>query len=134
METTDWDWEIDPIALRYLCRMMYDLYQLPMIITENGFGAHDVLTPDEKVHDDYRIRFLRENIRQIGLALEDGVPVLGYNLWSYCDLLSTGNGMAKRYGLVYINTTDEDVLDLRRIRKDSFYWYQTVIRTNGGTL
>ncbi len=134
VETTDWDWEIDPVALRYLCRMMFDLYQLPMIITENGFGAHDKLTADEKVHDDYRIAFLRENIRQIGLALEDGVPVLGYNLWSYCDLLSTGNGMAKRYGLVYINTTDEDVLDLRRIRKDSFFWYQSVIKTNGGAL
>lgn len=131
VETTDWDWEIDPIALRYMLRYVWDHYQLPMMIVENGFGAHESLGDDGKVHDDYRIKFLNDQIYQIGLAIEDGCPVLSYNLWSFTDLLSTGNGMAKRYGLVYINTTDEDVLDLRRVKKDSFEWYKQVIATNG---
>ena len=83
------------------------------------------------MHDANRIAFLRDQIYQVGLAIEDGCEVIGYNPWSFTDLLSTGNGMAKRYGLVYINTTDEETLDLRRIPKDSFYWYSRLIRSNG---
>jgi 6-phospho-beta-glucosidase len=131
VKTTDWDWEIDPIALRYMLRYVNDHYRLPMMITENGYGAHDKLESDGTIHDKERIDFLRDQIYQIGLAIEDGCDVIAYNLWSFTDLLSTGNGMAKRYGLVYINTTDQDVLDLRRIRKDSFHWYSKLIRSNG---
>ncbi len=120
VEVTDWDWEIDPIAMRYMLRYMWDHYRLPMMITENGIGAHDVLSEDGHVHDEYRINFLRDQIEQIGLAIEDGCEVWGYNPWSFTDLLSTGNGMAKRYGLVYVNTTDQEVLDLRRIKKIPF--------------
>lgn len=134
VEVTDWDWEIDPVAMRYMLRYMWDHYQLPMMITENGIGAHDVLTEDGCVHDDYRINFLRDQIEQVGLAIEDGCEVWGYNPWSFTDLLSTGNGMAKRYGLVYVNTTDEEILDLRRIKKDSFYWYSELIKSNGQNL
>lgn len=131
VETTDWDWEIDPVGMRYLMRYMDDHYHLPMVITENGYGAHESVAADGKVHDPERIKFLKEQIYQIGLAIEDGAKVFGYNPWSFTDLLSTGNGMAKRYGLVYINTTDEEVLDLKRIPKDSFYWYKEVIASNG---
>lgn len=131
VETTDWDWEIDPVAMRYMLRYVWDHYHLPMMITENGFGAHDKLSEDGCVHDEYRIDFLKNQIYQVGLAIEDGCKVIGYNPWSFTDLLSTGNGMAKRYGLVYINTTDEEVLDLKRIKKDSFYWYSKFIRSNG---
>lgn len=131
VETTDWDWEIDPIAMRYMLRYVWNHYQLPMMITENGFGRHDVLTEDRQVHDQERIDFLHDQIYQIGLAIEDGCEVWGYNPWSFTDLLSTGNGMAKRYGLIYINTTDEEILDLRRIKKDSFYWYSKLIKSNG---
>lgn len=131
VETTDWDWEIDPSALRYMLRYVWDHYHLPMMITENGLGAHEQVSEDGHVHDPDRINFLREQIYQVGLAIEDGCEVIGYNPWSFTDLLSTGNGMAKRYGLVYINTTDEAVLDLRRIKKDSFYWYSDFIRSNG---
>nr|MBC9703925.1 glycoside hydrolase family 1 protein [Enterococcus sp.] len=92
---------------------------------------HESVAADGKVHDPERIKFLKEQIYQIGLAIEDGAKVFGYNPWSFTDLLSTGNGMAKRYGLVYINTTDEEVLDLKRIPKDSFYWYKEVIASNG---
>lgn len=131
VKTTDWDWEIDPIAMRYMLRYVNDHYHLPMMITENGFGAHESVSEDGHVHDPERIAFLRDQIYQVGLAIEDGCEVIAYNPWSFTDLLSTGNGMAKRYGLVYINTTDEDVLDLRRIKKDSFEWYKKVIETNG---
>lgn len=131
VKTTDWDWEIDPVALRYMLRYVHDHYQLPMMITENGYGAHEIISEDGHVHDPERINFLRDHIYQIGLAIEDGCDVISYNLWSCTDLLSTGNGMAKRYGLIYINTTDEDVLDLRRVKKDSFYWYSKLIKSNG---
>ncbi len=131
VQTTDWDWEIDPVAMRYMLRYMNDHYHLPMMITENGYGAHESIAEDGHVHDPKRVDFLRDQIYQIGLAIEDGCDVIAYNLWSFTDLLSTGNGMAKRYGLVYVNTTDEEVLDLRRIPKDSFYWYSRLIKSNG---
>ena len=131
VETTDWDWEIDPVALRYSLRYLWDHYRLPMMITENGFAAHEDIGPDGKIHDQGRIDFLRDQIYNVGLAIADGCDVIGYNPWSFVDLLSTGNGMAKRYGLVFVNTTDDDVRDLRRIPKDSFYWYSKLIRSNG---
>jgi 6-phospho-beta-glucosidase len=131
VKTTDWDWEIDPIAMRYMLRYMWDHYRLPMMITENGFGAHETLGEDGCVHDEERINFLRDQIYQVGLAIMDGCEVIAYNPWSFTDLLSTGNGMAKRYGLVYVNTTDEEVLDLKRFKKDSFYWYSNLIKSNG---
>ena len=139
MEYTDWDWEIDPVCLRYELRYLWDHYHLPMMITENGFGAHESKDTDGKVHDAQRIEYLREHIYQLGLAIEDGCEVIGYNPWSFTDLLSTGNGMAKRYGLVYIDTTDEEQnaaksveeLSMKRIPKDSFYWYSKLVRSNG---
>ncbi len=139
VEYTDWDWEIDPSSMRYAMRYLWDHYHLPMVITENGFGAHESKDENGEVHDPYRIDFLRDTIYQLGLAIEDGCQVIGYNPWSYTDLLSTGNGMAKRYGLVYVDTTDEEQnaatdisqLPMKRIKKDSFYWYSKLIRSNG---
>lgn len=128
---TDWDWHIDPVCMRYALRYMWDHYHLPMVITEAGYGAHEDLGPDGQIHDDYRIDYLRDYIYNVGLAIEDGVEVFGFNPWSFTDLLSTGNGMAKRYGLVFVNSTDEDVRDLRRVPKDSYYWYSKLIRSNG---
>ncbi|AIS63939.1 glycoside hydrolase family 1 protein [Listeria ivanovii] len=131
VETNDWDWEIDPVSLRYMLRYVWDHYGLPMMITENGYGAHEDISADGKVHDPERIRFLRNQIFQVGRAIQDGCQVIGYNPWSYTDLLSTGNGMAKRYGLVFINTTDDELRDLKRIPKDSYYWYSRLIKSNG---
>ncbi|GAB6110218.1 glycoside hydrolase family 1 protein [Fusibacter bizertensis] len=131
VETNDWDWEIDPVAMRYMLRYVWNHYQLPMMITENGYGAHESVSEDGKVHDPERIKFLRDQIYQVGLAIMDGCEVISYNPWSFTDLLSTGNGMSKRYGLVYINTTDKDVLDLKRIPKDSYDWYSKLIKSNG---
>ncbi|MED1471627.1 glycoside hydrolase family 1 protein [Bacillus salipaludis] len=132
LEKTDWDWEIDAIGLRTLLNELNDRYRLPIIITENGMGAVDKVTADGKVHDDYRIDYLAKHLEQCHLAIGDGVQLFGYCPWSFMDLLSTTSGFRKRYGFVYINRTDDDLKDLRRIRKDSFYWYQGVIRTNGG--
>lgn len=123
--------QIDPMGLRLVLNNYYSRYHLPMIITENGLGAADILTEDGQVHDDYRIDYIREHIRACALAIEDGVELMGYCPWSVIDLLSSHQGFRKRYGFVYVNREDMEMKDLRRIKKDSFYWYAEVIRTNG---
>lgn len=130
-DSTDWDWTVDPIGMEYLLRDIYTRYGKPLMITENGFGAFDELEAGDKVHDDYRIDYLRGHIIAMRRAMHRGVEVLSYNPWSFMDVLSTSNGYKKRYGFVYINRKDDDLLDLRRIKKDSFYWYQKVIESNG---
>ncbi len=127
---TDFGWEIDPVGMRMTYRSLWDRYQLPLIVTENGLGAYDELTPEGRVHDSYRIHYLREHLHQTQEAITDGVQILGYSPWTAIDLVSTHQGFRKRYGFIYVNRTDEDLLDLARYRKDSFYWYQQVIKTN----
>ncbi|WP_440897658.1 glycoside hydrolase family 1 protein [Amphibacillus sp. Q70] len=131
LSATDWGWEIDPIGLRLTLRELYDRYELPLIITENGIGAYDKLEADDKIQDDYRIDYLQKHLQQLQLAITEGVDILGYCAWSFMDLVSGRNGMEKRYGFVYINRDDFDLKDLRRVKKQSFYWYQKVIRSNG---
>lgn len=131
LRTTDWDWAIDPIGLEYVYRDLYTRYKIPFMITENGLGAYDELTPEGKVHDDYRIDYLREHIQATKRAMDLGVEVVGYMPWSAIDLLSTSNGYKKRYGLVYVDRTDDDPKECKRIRKDSFYWYKKVIASDG---
>ncbi|PHM71169.1 glycoside hydrolase family 1 protein [Xenorhabdus kozodoii] len=134
LDTTDWDWAIDPVGLEYLLRDLYTRYQKPLMITENGFGADDKLESDGSIHDEYRIHYIQQHINAIKRAMDYGVKVISYNPWSFIDLLSTSNGYKKRYGFVYVNRTDKDIKDLSRYKKDSFYWYQNVIRTQGGSL
>ena len=133
-ETNDWDWTVDPTGMEYLLRDIYQRYEIPMIITENGYGAHDVLTEDERVHDDYRIDYWKTHLKSVYRAMELGVEVFGFLPWSFVDVLSTINGYNKRYGMVYVNREDKELLDLKRIKKDSFYWYQNVIKTRGACL
>ena len=121
---------IDPSGLRVALNEYWQRYHVPLIITENGFGTPDVVE-DGKVHDDYRIEYLKSHIEACELAIEDGVDMMGYCPWSFMDLLSSAQGFRKRYGLVYVNRTDHETLDLKRIKKDSFYWYQNVIKSNG---
>ncbi len=128
---TEFGWEIDPIGFRATVREMYSRYRLPLLVTENGLGAYDTLTEDGKVHDQYRINYLRAHIEQIQLAITDGVDMLGYNPWSAIDLISTHEGIRKRYGFIYVDCTDEEIGTLKRYRKDSFFWYKKVIATNG---
>lgn len=131
LETTDWDWTIDAAGLEYSLRYLHDMYDIPMMIVENGLGAPDVLEKDGTIHDPYRIEYLTKHLHAIKRAIDYGVEMISYNAWSALDLLSTSNGYKKRYGFIYVNRTDEDVKDLKRYKKDSFYWYQKIISTNG---
>ncbi|EKO1912660.1 glycoside hydrolase family 1 protein [Clostridium botulinum] len=134
LEKTDWDWELDPIGLRIMLNDLNDRYHLPIIITENGIGGIDTLTNDNKIHDEYRINFLKNHLKQCNLAINDGVNLFGYCPWSFMDLLSTTSGFRKRYGFIYVNRNDTNLMDLRRIKKDSFYWYKDVINSKGQNL
>lgn len=125
---------VDAMGLRIVLNDYYSRYHLPLIITENGYGAADELTADGCIHDAYRIDYIRQHLKACALAIEDGVDLIGYSPWSFMDILSSHQGFRKRYGFVYVNREDMDLKDLRRIRKDSFYWYQNVIRTNGAEL
>lgn len=131
LEDTAFGWKIDPVGLRTTLRRIYDRYHLPLIITENGLGAKDVLESDGRIHDDYRIDYLKRHFHQAGLAIQDGVDLIGYCPWSALDLVSTHQGYGKRYGFIYVNRGETDLKDLKRYPKDSFFWYQDVIARNG---
>lgn len=131
LKASEYGAQIDPMGLRLVLNDYYRRYHLPMIVTENGLGTADVLTEDGHVHDDYRIAYIDAHIDAISDAIEDGVEMMGYCPWSFMDLLSSHQGFKKRYGFVYVNREDHDLKDLRRIKKDSFMWYQKVIKENG---
>ncbi|MGL5541354.1 MAG: glycoside hydrolase family 1 protein, partial [Erysipelotrichaceae bacterium] len=131
MKKTEWNWSIDPSGLHVALRRITSRYGLDILISENGLGAYDTLEEDGSVHDDYRISFLREHIEAIEAAIEDGCVVLGYCTWSFQDLFSWLNGYAKRYGFVYVDRDEESEKECKRYKKDSFYWYQRVIESNG---
>lgn len=134
LEKTNWDWEIDPTGLRIGLRRIASRYHLPILITENGLGEYDELTEDHKIHDRYRIDYLRAHIQAVQEAITDGVEMLGYCTWSFTDLLSWLNGYQKRYGFVYVDRYETDEKSLTRYKKDSFYWYKNVITSNGDNL
>ncbi|MGN1383088.1 MAG: glycoside hydrolase family 1 protein [Eubacterium sp.] len=134
LKSSEYGAQIDPMGLRIVLNDYYSRYHLPLIITENGLGMADTLTADGKVHDDYRIDYIRQHLKACADAIGDGVDLMGYSPWSFEDLLSSHQGFRKRYGFVYINRDDMDLKDLRRIPKDSYYWYQNVIKTNGKEL
>jgi len=132
LPTSEWmDRGIDPVGLRIGMRKIYDRYRLPMIVTENGMAMSETLGSDGQVHDPYRIDYLTRHIKQIELLIDEGVPVLGYCPWSLIDVVSSHQGFAKRYGLVYVDRTETDPKQCARVPKDSFYWYQQVIQRNG---
>jgi 6-phospho-beta-glucosidase len=128
---TPYGWVVDPTGLRLTLRKLYDRYNLPILITENGYGAPDRLEDDGSVRDQERITYLSQHIYAIQEAITDGVDVLGYLPWSAIDVVSTHQGFNKRYGFIYIDRTDQELKELQRIKKDSFYWYQQVIARNG---
>jgi 6-phospho-beta-glucosidase len=130
VETTNWDWAIDPEGLRIGLRRIASRYGLPMMITENGLGDFDIVEPGERINDIARIEYLRAHIEQCKLAITDGVDLLGYCVWSFTDVLSWLNGYQKRYGLVYVNRDENDSKDLKRIPKQSYFWYKSLIESN----
>ena len=133
LKASEYGAQIDPMGLRLALNGYYERYGLPMIITENGLGAHDVLE-NGKIHDEYRIEYIREHIKACALAMEDGVELFGYSPWSVIDLLSSHQGFKKRYGFIYVDRDDFDLKQLKRIKKDSYYWYKEVIKSNGKKL
>lgn len=135
LKTSQWGWAIDPLGLRITMNQLYDRYQKPLFIVENGLGAKDILQPDGSIDDEYRIDYLRQHIIAMRDAMEDGVPLMGYITWSALDLVSASTGeMSKRYGFIYVDKDNEGNGTMQRRKKKSFYWYQQVIATNGQCL
>lgn len=139
LKASEWGWQIDPQGLRYICNELWDKYQKPLFVVENGLGAVDILVTDEDgnktVKDDYRIEYMRDHLLQLEEAIGDGVDVMGYTSWGCIDLVSASTAeLKKRYGLIYVDRNDDGSGTLERYRKKSFYWYKNVIASNGKSL
>lgn len=139
LKASEWGWQIDPQGLRYTLNKLYDRYQLPLFIVENGLGAADELVKDDQggwtVKDDYRIAYLKEHLLEAEKAIQDGVELMGYTSWGCIDIVSASTAqMKKRYGYIYVDRNDDGSGTLKRYKKKSFYWYKEVIATNGECL
>lgn len=135
LKASDWGWQIDPKGLRWTLNNIHNRYQIPLMVVENGLGAVDEALADGSINDDYRIDYLREHIKEMKEAVNDGVELIGYTPWGCIDLVSASTGeMKKRYGFIYVNKDNDGNGDLSRSRKKSFYWYKKVIETNGEEL
>ncbi len=135
LEASDWGWQIDPVGLRITLNNLYDRYQIPLFIVENGLGALDKKEEDGSVHDQYRIDYLKSHIEQMYEAIEDGVDLMGYTMWGCTDLIAASTSeMSKRYGFVYVDADDKGNGSFDRSRKDSFFWYKDVIANKGANI
>ena len=136
LKCSQWGWPIDPMGFRITLNALYDRYQKPLFVVENGLGAVDAPKEDGTVCDDYRIDYLRSHIQAMKAATEeDGVDVIGYTPWGCVDLISATTGeMSKRYGFIYVDKNDDGEGTLKRRPKKSFGWYRQVIASNGKTL
>lgn len=136
LQASEWGWQIDPLGLRITMNSLYDRYQKPLFIVENGLGAVDQVEEDGSIRDDYRIAYLEAHIKEMMKAVEeDGVELIGYTPWGWIDLVSASTGeMKKRYGFVYVDKDNAGNGTLERRRKKSFEWYKKVIATNGECL
>lgn len=139
LKASEWGWQIDPQGLRYVLNTLWDRYQKPLFIVENGLGAVDELVEgpngEMTVNDDYRIEYLKDHILQMEEAVEDGVELLGYTTWGCIDLVSASTAeLKKRYGFIYVDRNDDGSGSLKRYKKKSFAWYKKVIETNGECL
>ncbi len=139
LKASEWGWQIDPQGIRYVLNRFYDRWQKPLFIVENGLGAVDELVDDgqggKTVNDDYRISYLNDHLVQVGEAIEDGVPVMGYTTWGCIDLVSASTAeLKKRYGFIYVDRKDDGTGTLARYKKKSFRWYKEIIALNGDAL
>ncbi|MGV7115924.1 glycoside hydrolase family 1 protein [Paenibacillus kyungheensis] len=135
LKASDWGWQIDPQGLRWSLNNIYNRYQIPLMLVENGLGAVDEVQTDGSIHDDYRIEYLKQHVVAMQEAIADGVDLIGYTPWGCIDLVSAGTGeMKKRYGFIYVDKDNDGKGTLDRSRKDSFFWYQKVIESNGAVL
>ncbi|NNN84051.1 6-phospho-beta-glucosidase [Vibrio metschnikovii] len=133
LPASDWGWQIDPDGLRVALSELYERYQKPIFIVENGLGAIDEVQTDGSINDDYRINYLSEHIKAVATAINyDGVDVMGYTPWGCIDCVSFTTGeYKKRYGFIYVDKHDDGTGTMARSKKKSFYWYQQVIASNG---
>lgn len=122
-------WPIVPECLYWGPKFLYEKYQKPIIITENGICCADVVSLDKKVHDPNRIDFYHRYLLQLKRAVEDDVKIDGYFAWSVMDNFEWAKGYFDRFGLVYVDFQTQE-----RILKDSAYWYKQVIQENGENL
>ncbi|BCJ95799.1 6-phospho-beta-glucosidase [Anaerocolumna cellulosilytica] len=139
LEYSDYNYPLDPKGLRYMLNYFYEHYQKPLFVAENGLGQSDTLISDENgsftVADDYRIKFLNNHLVQVNEAIEDGVKVIGYTMWSIMDIVSAASAeLTKRYGLIYVDRLQDGTGTLKRFKKKSYHWYKKVIETNGESL
>ena len=135
LEISEWGWQKDPIGLRITLNQVYDRYQLPVFVAENGLGAIDKVEEDGSIHDEYRIDYLKGHVEQMKEAIKDGVDLFGYTMWGFMDLVSCGSmEMSKRYGVIYVDADDAGHGSYERKKKDSFYWYKQCIESNGENL
>lgn len=135
LKASEWGWQIDPVGLRIALNELYNRYQKPVFVVENGLGAVDEINADGQIIDDYRIDYLRAHIEQMAKAIEDGVDLMGYTPWGCIDLVSASTGeMSKRYGFIYVDLDDKIEGSGKRMKKKSFDWYKQVIASNGTDL
>ncbi|OLS34844.1 6-phospho-beta-glucosidase [Bacillus sp. MRMR6] len=134
-EKSEWGWTIDPRGFRLTANQLYDRYQKPLFVVENGLGAVDEVSPEGEINDDYRIDYLRKHIAEMGEAVADGVEILGYTSWGPIDIVSASTGeMKKRYGYIYVEKDNDGKGTMKRTKKKSFHWYTQVIASNGKDL
>lgn len=135
LKSSEWGWQVDPIGLRISLIELYDRYKKPLFVVENGIGAKDTVEEDGSIHDAYRIEYFRRHFIEMEKAIDAGIELMGYTSWAPIDLISASTSqMSKRYGFIYVDQDDLGNGTLNRTKKDSFYWYQNVIRTNGKNL
>lgn len=135
LPASDWGWVIDPLGLRITMNTLYDRYQKPLFLVENGLGAKDVPDENGEVQDDYRIDYLRQHVEAMADAITDGVPLMGFTPWGCIDLVAASTGeMSKRYGFIYVDRDNLGNGTLNRTPKKSFHWYKRVIASNGTEL
>lgn len=135
LPASDWGWVIDPLGLRITMNTLYDRYQKPLFLVENGLGAKDVPAENGEVQDDYRIDYLRQHVEAMADAITDGVPLMGFTPWGCIDLVAASTGeMSKRYGFIYVDRDNLGNGTLNRTPKKSFHWYKRVIASNGTEL
>lgn len=135
LEKSEWGWTIDPKGFRITANQLYDRYQKPLFVVENGLGAVDQLTSDGKVNDDYRIEYMKKHVEEMSEAIKDGVEIIGYTSWGPIDIVSASSGeMKKRYGYIYVDKDNDGQGTLARSKKKSFDWYKKVIESNGEVL
>ena len=134
LKKSEWGWTIDPKGFRITANQLYDRYQLPLFVVENGLGAIDEPNKEDEIEDGYRIEYLKQHIEQMAEAIKDGVDLIGYTSWGPIELVSATTGeKKKRYGYIYVDRDNQGNGSLERKKKKSFHWYQKVISTNGLT-